>query len=63
MSVWIVLNGGGVFHRGATRESILTGDVALIPADSADIEFEAGSDCDVLEVLVPIPSTPSPDGG
>lgn len=54
MAIWIVLEGTGTLHRGAIGCSFERGDVVLIPADSADVEFEPLSDCDLLEVMIPI---------
>ncbi|GMU84124.1 MAG: hypothetical protein AMXMBFR47_39940 [Planctomycetota bacterium] len=57
MAIWIVLAGRGILRRKTADCPFQTGDVVLIPADSADIEFEATADCDVLEVLIPIASS------
>ncbi|MCC6357097.1 MAG: class I mannose-6-phosphate isomerase [Phycisphaerales bacterium] len=57
MAIWIVLAGGGVLRRKTAECTFQTGDVVLIPAESAEIEFEAAADCDILEVLIPIASS------
>jgi mannose-6-phosphate isomerase len=59
MAVWIVLSGRGAFVREHGRCGFDPGDVALIPADSADIRVELATACELLEVKVPSPGSSS----
>ncbi len=53
MVVWIVLSGSGAFVLGRDRCDFKTGDVSLIPANSADVRVTLASACELLEVKIP----------
>ncbi|MBI5866193.1 MAG: class I mannose-6-phosphate isomerase [Planctomycetes bacterium] len=55
--IWIVLDGAGAFHRGAHETPFTKGDVVLVPADNGDIDVSLTRDADVLEVMIPTPSS------
>ncbi len=59
MTVWIVLTGSGALVCEHGRCDFSSGDVALIPADSADIRVELATACELLEVKVPSPGSSS----
>jgi mannose-6-phosphate isomerase len=57
MSIWVVLGGHGAFTRERYRCEFKPGDVVVIPADSDGTHFETASDCELLEVTIPIRSS------
>lgn len=56
MVVWMVTAGAGGLVRGENRCDFKPGDVLLIPAQCGDTRVETASDCELLEVKIPIPS-------
>lgn len=65
MVVWIILRGSGGLVRERNRCDFKPGEVVVIPAESAELRVETASDCEFLEVRIPIPQHAarlSPDG-
>ena len=56
MVIWIVLKGSGSFRREGVVCEFTRGDVVLIPAESRGLRLEIASDCEALEVKIPIRS-------
>ncbi|MHC5035489.1 MAG: hypothetical protein ACYTFZ_10690, partial [Planctomycetota bacterium] len=54
MRVWMILAGSGHLSRDAYRCRFRKGDVLLIPADSDQTDLELESDCEWLEVTIPV---------
>jgi len=54
MAIWIVLGGRGALTRNRHQCEFKPGDVVVIPAESEGTRFEAASDCELLEVTIPI---------
>ncbi|MBU0640397.1 MAG: class I mannose-6-phosphate isomerase [Planctomycetes bacterium] len=54
MAIWVVLSGFGKLARERYECSYQAGDVVLIPADCAQIRADIESDCEILEVKVPM---------
>lgn len=58
MRVWIMLSGEGRLVCEPYQCELKPGDVAVIPADSAETRVETVADCELLEVKLPGRSAP-----
>lgn len=59
MAIWIIVAGSGRLSRDRYRCDFRLGDVVVIPADAASTRLDTTADCELLEVKIPISSTPA----
>lgn len=54
--LWLILRGTGTLARGSAALPFQAGDLALIPANAAEITVSTAAACDLLEIKIPIAS-------